>query len=217
MIEKIVVGPLQENAYFVIDEETKKGIIIDPGAEAGRILATIKENEWEIGLILITHGHYDHIGAAEELREELGCDIIAHKGAKEYLEDPEKNLSTMFGNDKVQFSADKYISEGEASYDNLLGDLPKTLSFKVFYAPGHTSDSIVFYFEGFNAAFVGDVIFKESMGRTDLYGGSGPGLLESIKTQVFTLPEETVLYSGHGPSTTVKYEKSYNPYFNMGY
>ncbi len=217
MIEKIVVGPLQENAYFVIDEETKKGIIIDPGAEASRILATIKENKWEIGLILITHGHYDHIGAAEELREELGCDIIAHKGAKEYLEDPEKNLSTIFGRDKVQFSADKYISEGEASYDYLLGDLPKTLSFNVFYAPGHTSDSIIFYFERFNAAFVGDVIFKESMGRTDLYGGSGPGLLESIKTQVFTLPEETVLYSGHGSSTTVKYEKSYNPYFNMGY
>lgn len=217
MIEKIVVGPLQENTYFVIDEATKKGIIIDPGAEANRILDMIKENNWEIGLILITHGHYDHIGAAEELREELGCDIVAHKGAKEYLEDPEKNLSTMFGSEKVQFSADKYIAEGEASYDDLLGDLPRTLSFNVFYAPGHTSDSIVFYFENYKAAFVGDVIFKESMGRTDLYGGSGPGLLASIKTQVFTLPEETVLYSGHGPSTTVKYEKSYNPYFNMDY
>ena len=217
MIDKIVVGPLQENAYFVIDEETKKGIIIDPGADAGRILEKIKENNWEIGLILITHGHYDHIGAAEELREELGCQIIAHKGAKEYLEDPEKNLSTMFSNDKVQFSADKYISEGEESYDDLLGDLPKILSFNVFYAPGHTSDSIVFYFENYNAAFVGDVIFRESMGRTDLYGGSGPALLESIKTQVFTLPEETILYSGHGPSTTVGYEQSHNPYFNMGY
>lgn len=217
MIEKIVVGPLQENAYFVIDEETKKGIIIDPGAEAGRILSKIKENKWDIGLILITHGHYDHIGAAEELREALGCQIIAHKGAKEYLENPEKNLSTMFGNYKVQFSADKYISEGEENYDDLLGDLPKSLSFNVFFAPGHTSDSIIFYFEHYEAAFVGDVIFKESMGRTDLYGGSGPALLESIKTQVFTLPDDTVLYSGHGPSTTVRHEQSYNPYFNAGY
>ncbi len=217
MIETLVVGPLQENTYFIIDEETKKGIVIDPGAEAGRILAKIKENDWEIGLILITHGHYDHIGAAEELREELGCDIVAHKGAKEYLEDPEKNLSTMFSSNLVKFSADKYISEGEDSYDDLIEHLPISLSFNVFYAPGHTSDSIIFYFKNYKAAFVGDVIFKESMGRTDLYGGSGPGLLESIKTQVFTLPEETVLYSGHGPSTTVKYEKNYNPYFNMGY
>ncbi len=217
MIDKLVVGPLQENVYFIIDEDTKKGIVIDPGADAGRILAKIKENDWQIGLILITHGHYDHIGAAEELREVLECDIIAHKGAKEYLEDPEKNLSTMFASDRVQFAADKYISEGEESYDDLLGDLPDSLSFNVFFTPGHTSDSVVYYFEHHKVAFVGDVIFKESMGRTDLYGGNGPTLLESIKTQIFTLPGETTLYPGHGPSTTVKYEKSYNPYFNMDY
>ncbi len=217
MIDKIVVGPLQENTYFVIDEDTKKGIIIDPGAEASRILAKIEENKWEIGLILITHGHYDHIGAAEELREVLGCNIVAHKGAKEYLENPEINLSTMFGGQKVQFSADHYIAEDESNYDDLVKDLPDTLSFKVFYAPGHTSDSIVFYFEHDKAAFVGDVIFKESIGRTDLHGGNGPTLLASIKTQVFSLPEETVLYPGHGPSTTVQYEKNNNPYFNMDY
>lgn len=217
MIKKIVVGPLQQNAYFIIDEGTNKGIIVDPGAEAGRILAKIKENNWEIGLILITHGHYDHIGAAQELREELGCKVIAHKGAKEYLENPDNNLSTMFGGEMVRFSADQYISEGQASYDDLTEHLPKSLSFNVFYTPGHTSDSIVFYFEHFGAAFVGDVIFRESIGRTDLHGGNGPQLLASIKTQVFTLPEETVIYPGHGPSTTVNYEKNYNPYFNMDY
>ncbi|HHX62192.1 MAG TPA: MBL fold metallo-hydrolase [Epulopiscium sp.] len=217
MIDKIVVGPLQENAYFIIDEDTKKGFLIDPGAEAGRILEMIKENNWEIGLILITHGHYDHIGAAKEIREVLGCEIVAHKGAKEYLEDPEINLSTAFGDGKVKLKADHYINEDEPNYDEFTKDLPDTLSFKVSYVPGHTTDSILFYFEHYNAAFVGDVIFKESVGRSDLRGGNGATLLESIRTHVFTLPEETVLYPGHGPSTTVKYEKSYNPYFNMGY
>lgn len=217
MIDKIVVGPLQENTYFVIDEDTKKGIIIDPGAEADRILEKIKENDWEIGLILITHGHYDHIGAAKEIREALGCNIVAHKEAKEYLEDPEINLSTVFGGSKVELKADKYISEDESNYDDLIKGLPGTLSFNVSYAPGHTSDSIIFYFGHYKAVFVGDVIFKESIGRTDLRGGSGPTLLASIKTQVFTLPGETVIYPGHGPSTTVQYEKSYNPYFNMDY
>ena len=107
--------------------------------------------------------------------------------------------------------------EDEASYKDIVEKLPKALVFQVRYAPGHTSDSILFYFKQHKAAFVGDVIFKESMGRTDLYGGNGSTLLESIKTQIFTLPKETVLYPGHGPSTTVDYERKYNPYFNMGY
>ena len=217
MIDKIVVGALGVNAYFVIDEDTSKGILIDPGAQAHLILDKIKENNWEIGLILLTHGHYDHIGAAKELGETLGCPIVAHKKAQAYLENAELNLSSVFGDDGFVIQADRYI-EGDASeYQDLVKDLPATLDFKVFYAPGHTTDSIVFYFSHYEAAFVGDVIFKESIGRTDLEGGDSQSLLNAIKTHVFTLPEDTILYPGHGPSTTVAYEKKYNPYFNSDF
>lgn len=212
MIDQIVVGSLGVNTYFVIDKDTKQGVVIDPGAQPQRILDKIKENNWEINFILLTHGHYDHIGAAKQLRETLGCPIIAHKEAQAYLENAATNLSSLFGSEGVELKADQYITEDDNGYRELVKELPPTLAFKVFYAPGHTTDSIVFYFANYQAAFVGDVIFRESIGRTDLKGGSGPTLLESIRTQVFTLPEETVLYPGHGPSTTVAYEKNNNPY-----
>ncbi|NLI89371.1 MAG: MBL fold metallo-hydrolase [Epulopiscium sp.] len=217
MIEQITVGALGVNTYFVIDEKTKEGIVIDPGAQAERILDKIKDNEWEIKLILLTHGHYDHIGAAQEIKKELGCDIIAHENAREYLEDAEINLSTVFGGVKVELEADKYITEDRASYEDLLKVLPDELSFQVLHAPGHTTDSILFYFKNYNAAIVGDVIFRESIGRADLYGGNITTLINSIKTKVFTLEDDTVLYPGHGPATTVIHEKNNNPYFNMDF
>ena len=118
----------------------------------------------------------------------------------------------------LQLFAEEVTAEPtETEVEELIQDLPKSLLFKVLYAPGHTIDSAVFYFPKFNAAFVGDVIFKESVGRTDLEGGSWRTLENSIKTQVFTLPGETTLYPGHGPSTTVKYEKKYNPHFNLDF
>lgn len=217
MIEQITVGALGVNTYFVIDEKTKEGIVIDPGAQAERILDKIKDNDWDIKFIFLTHGHYDHIGAAQEIKEELGCDIIAHENAKEYLEYAEINLSTAFGGVKVELEADKYITEDKASYEDLLETLPDELFFEVLHAPGHTTDSILFYFKNYNATIVGDVIFRESIGRADLYGGNITTLINSIKTKVFTLEDHTVLYPGHGPSTTIIHEKNNNPYFNMGY
>lgn len=217
MVDRIIVGALQVNTYFVIDRETNQGIVIDPGAEVDKILEEIRMNHWEIGLILLTHGHFDHIGAAQELRDALGCKIVIHKEGQEYVENPEKNLSLLFGGGQVKFTADEYITGTEIEVEELIQNLPRSLSFKVLYAPGHTTDSAVFYFPKHNAAFVGDVIFKESVGRTDLEEGSWKTLENSIKTQVFTLPEETTLYPGHGPSTTVKYEKNYNPHFNLDF
>ena len=212
MIDKIIVGSLGVNTYFVIDKDTKRGIVIDPGAEAQRILDKIKENNWEISLILLTHGHYDHIGAAKELGETLGCPIVAHKEGQVYLENASRNLSSVYGGGGLEFKADRYIEGNSSECEELGKDLPPNLAFRVFYAPGHTTDSIVFYFSHYEAAFVGDVIFKESVGRTDLEDGNGESLLEAIKTHIYTLPEETVIYPGHGPSTTVGYEKNNNPY-----
>lgn len=217
MIGTIVVGALQVNTYFIIDKDTNQGIIIDPGSESNKILKKIKENNWEIKLILLTHGHFDHIGAAMELKEKLECDIVIHKEGKEYLENSKRNLSSVFGNDPIEFTADKYITGTEEEIKEITSKLPKALSFQALYSPGHTTDSIVFYFPNYKVAFVGDVIFRESIGRTDLAGGSSKVLMESIKSQVFTLPEDTILYPGHGPLTTVKYEKQYNPHFNWDF
>lgn len=215
MIDQITVGPLGVNTYFVIDEKTKQGVVIDPGAEPENILKKITENNWDIKFVFLTHGHYDHIGAAQEIKDALGCEIVAHENAKESLEDASINLSTMFSGKKVEFKADRYINEDQSSYKEIVDALPGKLAFKVLYAPGHTTDSILFYFEAYNATFVGDVIFKESIGRSDLHGGHGPTLFTSIKSQVFTLPGDTVLYPGHGPVTTVEYEEKYNPHFNF--
>jgi glyoxylase-like metal-dependent hydrolase (beta-lactamase superfamily II) len=206
-VEYLFVGALQEIAYFLIDEETNKTFIVDPGAEADRILEKIKKQNLQVEALLITHGHYDHIGAVMALKEALGCKVIAHEHAKLYLQDTNYNLSTAFGGAELKVEADEYVQEGDTL--TLEGT---DLTLEVLYAPGHTLDSAVYYTKAYQAAFVGDVIFKDSIGRTDLQGGSYEQLQNSIREKIYTLEDETILYPGHGPFTSVGYEKNFNPY-----
>lgn len=210
MIENLTVGMLQEHTYFYIDEKTKHGFIIDPGAEAERLLAYIKEKEYVIEKILLTHGHTDHIGAAAKLREILGCEIVIHQEGRIYLEDPNWNLSSQFGA-PFTLSADHYVEHG----DEIALEVNKDFKVRVIYAPGHTADGVAYYAEKDGVAFVGDIIFEGTVGRSDLPGGNSNRLLSAIRAQIFTLPETTILYPGHGNATNVKKEKETSPVFNF--
>lgn len=210
-IQVLTVGMLQEHTYILSDENTKVAVIVDPGAEAGRIAEFVKQEGLTVKKILLTHGHFDHIGAVPELREALGCSVVAHEEAPMYLQNPDNNLSSVFSRIAITFEADEYVPTGaEVTVEG-----SDELKFKVIFAPGHTADGSAFYHETSKTAFVGDIIFRDSIGRTDNPGGNAVQLLTSIQREIFTLPEEVVLYPGHGPSTTVGYEKRNNPYFNI--
>ncbi len=210
MIKCITVGLLQEQTYLWIDEETKHGFIIDPGAEASRLLSVIQEGGYSIEKILITHGHVDHIGAAAFLREALGAPIVIHQEGKKYLEDASWNLSIEFDR-PFTFEADLYVAHG----DSLALNASQNKKLQVIYAPGHSADGVAYYSQEEHIAFVGDIIFEGSIGRSDLPGGDSNRLLSSIRAEIFTLPEETILYPGHGAATTVKKEKETNPHFHF--
>lgn len=193
---------LTTNAYFYIDEKTKHGFLVDPAAEPDKLLNIIKENGWIIEKILITHGHFDHIGAVDKLAKELNIPYYIHTNGKQYLINPQMNLSSFFEKNIALTNAN-YLQDGE---EITLSTSPNT-TLKVIHTPGHTSDSVIYYDKNNDVAFVGDTIFKDSEGRTDLPGGNTSQLYESIKNKVITLPENTVLYSGHTEQTTVKQEK----------
>lgn len=210
MIQVLAVGMLQEHTYFFIDDETKHGFIVDPGDEAKRLLAHIQKEGYVIEKILLTHGHFDHIGAASELRDALNVPIVIHEQGEKYLKDPNWNLSGSWSEPMI-IEADEYVKDGDII---TLSTNPK-MSLKVLHGPGHTLDGVAYYSAEYGVAFVGDIIFAGSVGRSDFVGGNSVQLLDSIRNKIFTLPDETVLCPGHGETTTVGKEKVTNPYFNM--
>lgn len=204
-VEVKVTDFLTENTYFYIDDETLRGFLIDPGAEAEKLLQIIDEKNFVIEKILLTHGHIDHIGAVNEIQEKLKIPAIMQENGKIYAQNPTKNLSRFITETDYKLSDVNFISDGE------IISLEKNpdFSLKLISAPGHTSDGAIFYDEKNNLAFVGDTIFKMGRGLTDFPGGSEKILLETIKTKIFSLPDKTILLSGHGEITTVAFEKKF--------
>ena len=196
-----VFGQMEENSYFYIDENTKEAFLIDPGAEAQLLMDYAKENGLTIRAILLTHGHFDHIGAANKIQETLSVPVYAFEGS-EYLSDPAMNLSAMFGE---MIMITDYISVSDGTILRLSGRSSRTL--RVIYAPGHTTDSVLYYDEAEQLAFVGDTIFKGSYGNYTLPGGDRKTLFTTLRDVVLTLPKETKLYSGHTDMTTVGEER----------
>lgn len=199
-----VIGVIEENAYFFIDDETRHGFLIDPGAQADRLLKIIKERDWMIEKILLTHGHFDHIGAVNEIQFALKIPVCMSKGGNYYAKDPNVNCSEFVGKPIV---LDDVTCLGDDSEINL--SVNPSFGVKLLPAPGHTLDGAIYYSKKNSAAFVGDTIFCGSYGRVDLPGGSHRDLMATIKNVVFALPDETILYPGHGLPTTVADEKAW--------
>ena len=197
-----VIAHFVENCFFYVDDTSKHGFIIDPGAQAEKLLGMIREKGWIIEKILLTHGHFDHIGAVNEIRSALKIPVLAYKSENDYLRDPEWNLSPSFGLSIIIENAETIV-DGQI----ICLDSDPAFSLKVIYTPGHTTDSVIYYSERDHAAFVGDTIFKDSIGNYQLPGGNFGAIQRSIMERIFTLPNDTVLYSGHTEQTTVGTEK----------
>lgn len=201
-VEVDIFGIMEENAYFYIDDETRGGFLIDPGAEADELLKIIDREKFAIEKVLLTHGHYDHIGAANEIQRALKIPVCMGQGGNFYARDSINNGSKFF--------EQEIILDDVTILDNateiFLSANPK-FKLEVIAAPGHTLDGTIYYSEKDSVAFVGDTIFYGGHGRTDLAGGSERDLMNTIRNKVFALPDDTTLLCGHGAPTTVASEK----------
>jgi hydroxyacylglutathione hydrolase len=206
ILQTLVVGPFASNCYIVGSDSTKQGMIIDPGAEAKLILKTINELGLNIGVILVTHAHIDHIGALAAVKESTGAKFAIHEAeAKAGLGMFSRMLSSVTGGSFSQPpKPDRLLEDGDTlDIDNL--------KFTVLHTPGHSPGGISLYGEGI--LFSGDTLFNHGIGRTDFPGCSYEQIMDSIQNKLLTLPDETIVYPGHGPATTIGEEKRGNPFF----
>lgn len=206
--KQMAVGPVQANAG-IIWNESKEALLIDPGAEGGRIKRKVESLELKPLAILLTHAHFDHIGAVDLLRETYQVPVYLHTYESNWLSDPSLNGSKLFPVvENISSKPADHLFEGEG--DMKIG----SFEFTVFETPGHSPGSVSFYFQDANIVFSGDALFAGSIGRTDLPGGNQKQLLKSIHNRLLVLPEHTIVASGHGPTTTIEAEMTENPFLN---
>jgi hydroxyacylglutathione hydrolase len=202
ILKKLVVGPLASNCYIFGSKSTKEGMIIDPADEAEEILRSVEELGFEIKLIVLTHGHPDHVGALKEAKEATGAEVAIHTDDAESLQ--RQPLSLFFGFDYQAPPPPDRLLKGGDSID--VGDL----HFLVIHTPGHTPGGISLLGQG--VLFSGDTLFNYGIGRYDLPGGNYNQLMDSLQTKLMVLPDETIVYPGHGPDTTIGTERRENPF-----
>jgi len=203
IIDKLVVGPLAVNCYILADEQTREGVVVDAGGEPERIARRVHELGVQVGQLICTHGHVDHVGAVEPLKRLLGVKFWIHQQDERYLAHTAET-GRQFGMVNLENpTVDVYLQDGDTV---VFGNQ----SLLVVETPGHTPGGIVLLGDG--DAFVGDLVFAGSIGRTDLSGGDYGAMMASLEEKLLALPDHIRLHPGHGESTTVAIERRYNPF-----
>ena len=204
-VNHYVVGPVQTNCYFAINEETKELLVIDPGASAKQLAERIRQEGCKPVAILLTHGHFDHVMALPYLMEQKpDLDIYLYEDEADVLADPQLNLGAMMGMD-LSLKANHLVKDGEII--DVLGTKVKCI-----HVPGHTKGGVCYYFADYGWLISGDTLFQMSIGRTDFPTGNLNDLLTAIREKLFVLPPWTKVLSGHTPPTTIEEESRCNPF-----
>lgn len=207
-IRRMVLGSLANNTYILIGGDEQSTVIVDPSAEAERILEYLSGQGLLLKAILITHGHFDHIGAVSDLVRHTAASVYSHKEELKMMKDPIHNLS-------MYFTSTHIIAEGfEEVRDKDHLDFGADLQFMAIVVSGHSPKSICYYNKEHGVLFTGDTLFAGSIGRTDYYDGNSRDLITNIKERLLFLPASTKVYPGHGDTTTIGNEKQYNPYLS---
>lgn len=202
------LGYIQTNCY-VVSNAVKKCLIFDPGGDADRLIQELKRSNLKPVAILLTHAHFDHIGAVEQVRETYNIPVYIHTAEKKWLTDPAKNGSSRYAEiPSIICKEADYLIEEEKELEI------EGFTLNMYHTPGHSPGSLTFYFEEDAFAIVGDTLFQNSVGRTDLPGGNNAELMKSIHSKLLTLPDSTIIYPGHGPATTPADEMETNPFLN---
>ncbi|MEH0018894.1 MAG: MBL fold metallo-hydrolase [Desulfobacter sp.] len=203
IIEKLEVGPIMANCFILGCENTKEAVVIDPGDDADKILMALAKAELKVKYLINTHGHFDHVGGNKRMKEATGAPIAIHSGDEPMLMELSRSAA-MFGlSAENSPPADLALKDGdEISFGEI--------TLKVIHTPGHSQGGVCLHTPGH--LFAGDTLFAGSIGRTDLPGGDYDTLISSIKTKLLCLDEDTVVYTGHGPETSIGNEKRMNPF-----
>ncbi|MEW6410182.1 MAG: MBL fold metallo-hydrolase [Nitrospirota bacterium] len=200
---KFVVGPLEVNCYIIASESTREATVIDAGDEDSRVLSNLKDNGLTLKYIINTHGHFDHIGGNRTLKDATGALVLMHRGDVEMLQTASEQAE-FFG---IKFTEpplpDMYVDDGD---EIIFGDI----KLKVIHTPGHSKGGICLLSD--NMVFTGDTLFAGAVGRTDFPGGNFKELLSSVRERLMILPDDTIVLPGHGPESTIRDEKEYNPF-----
>lgn len=211
IVKHLTTGPLQVNTYVAGDEATSDAVVIDPGGQAQEILRIIRDAGWTLQRIINTHAHFDHVGGVAELKAEAGVPFALHRDEVPVLENYSSQLAYFGVSAGEPPTVDEYL---EAGQEILVGET----ILRVLLTPGHSQGHVTFVYDGSpdagdqRVAFSGDVLFQGSIGRFDLPGGDYDRLMRSIREELLPLGDDTIIYPGHGPSTTIGREKQSNPF-----